>query len=360
MNRRDQWTIAPLRRTDAEWWLAWDRLNDAHFGGHPLATSIFQRALCEHFGHERLHSATFARAERPVFQALVEPTAFGRWAVFCPAQSGIGSAVFDRGAAPSRAELGRAIAALPGLGLALTFPYQDPLYSVLPAADDAALQRMALGTTMTVKDVASFDKYWADRPKELRDNLRRRMKRPAQDGLALRLDVLAAPDAVGPAVDRYGLLESAGWKGAQGTALHPQNAQGAFYRTLFTSLAAKGSAAVAELYFDDKLVASRLLVSGPAMHVVLKTTHDEELKRYAPGHVQLYLLLERLLGAPNARPIEFYTKASRDWLLWATDSRVMSAATLYRNALVAKLAARRRAAPAAESATEGAGSGSSD
>jgi len=36
---------------------------------------------------------------------------------------------------------------------------------------------------------------------------------------------------------RYGILESAGWKGKSGTSIHPENIQGAFYDEVLQSFA---------------------------------------------------------------------------------------------------------------------------
>jgi hypothetical protein len=343
------WEVRRLDEATAEWWRDWDLLNELSFNGHPLVDSVTVRTLCEYFGGSGLRTAVLRRGPKIAASLIIEPNGVGRWSVFCPAQSGIGLAVFDKAQPPSCEETRRLLSSVPGVGLAITFPYQDPLYSSLAGQSSSGIHRLELGTTMTVANVADFDRYWSERPKELRDNLRRRMTRAERDGLRVRVAMITAPDEIGAAVDRYALLESSGWKGKEGTALHPQNHQGAFYRGLFHELAEKQSALVSELYFNDRLVASRLLVSGPSMHVVLKTTHDEELRNYAPGHVQLYLLLRELLQGPAPRAIEFYTKATRDWLLWATDQRVMDTVTMYRNRWVANIAARRRSRSQADS-----------
>ena len=64
------------------------------------------------------------------------------------------------------------------------------------------------------------------------------------------------------AVDRYGALESRGWKGAQGTAVRHDNEQGRFYDAVMSNFARDGCAHVYELYLGEQLAASRLLVSN--------------------------------------------------------------------------------------------------
>jgi hypothetical protein len=352
MSTASKWIVAA--QGDSEWWREWDRLNAQSFDTHPLFDARVARLLCRHFGDRQLRYAALQSSAGVVAQLLLEPDGFGRWRLFCPSQSGVGLAVFARNPGPQWSELLRLSRALPGPGLAITLPYQDGPYSWTVDAQGALVHRVTLGTTMTVI-TDTFEAYWNARPKELRDNLRRRMKRPGNDGIAVRLEqVRSAPD-IAAAVDRYADLESSGWKGKQGTAVGRSNVQGAFYRELMTDFAASGEARVAELYFDDKLVASRILLGGRNMLVVLKTTFDESLKNYSPGHMQLYMLMGELIAESPGKPIEFYTKASRDWLLWATHTRSIDTVTVYRTGLLARLAEfrrRRASAPATAAAKE--------
>jgi hypothetical protein len=93
------------------------------------------------------------------------------------------------------------------------------------------------------------------------------------------------------------------------------------------------------LYFGETLAAARLTVSGQSMHVILKTTYDETLSRFAPGRVHLHLMLQQMFLEPTKRSVEFYTRANKDTISWSTDQRQIESATLYRNSLVAGLAA---------------------
>ena len=102
----------------------------------------------------------------------------------------------------------------------------------------------------------------------------------------------AEPDAIVAAVDRYSVLESAGWKGRNGTALHPDNLQGEFFRRVMQRFAHRASARVWELWIDGQLAASRLAIGTPDMLVMLKTTYDEQLARYAPGMLLLRQVIE--------------------------------------------------------------------
>ena len=72
----------------------------------------------------------------------------------------------------------------------------------------------------------SFDQYWAARGKNLRLNMRKQRSKLLAQGVALTMQVLRAHADMAPAVARYGVMESAGWKAGKGTALDQK-------RTLF-------------------------------------------------------------------------------------------------------------------------------
>ena len=89
---------------------------------------------------------------------------------------------------------------------------------------------------------------------------------------------------------------------------------------------------VYELWLGDQLAASRLVFGLGDMVVMLKTTYDENLNRYAPGRVLLYLAIQDLFTYCPEKTIEFYTDANVDQLSWATDRRWIAHWTFHRNA----------------------------
>ena len=353
------WTIAASQEVDERWWADWDRLNDTHLQSHPLLSSRWARNLAASFGSQDLRFARLSRRNgEPLAATILQPNGFGRWRVFCPAQAAVALLVFDRSVADGMQWLQRLLRRMPGIGLVLDVPYQDEPYSWVETAPHACLHRVSLGTTIRIRAPEGLDKYWAERPKELRDNVRRRQRKAGEEGIQFRLAAVTEPASIGAAVDRYGQLESSGWKGKEGTALHPDNVQGRFYRTMMEAYAASGDASMFELWNGERLAASRIVIRGPTMYVILKTTFDESLRNFAPGHVQLYEMFRTML-ADQQRVVELYTKATRDWLLWATDTRSIDDVSVYRGGLVGELVARRRkrkdaAAPAPAAApTEG-------
>jgi hypothetical protein len=151
------------------------------------------------------------------------------------------------------------------------------------------------------------------------------------------LVVLERPEDMREAVTRYGGLESAGWKQAAGTAVHIDNPQGRFYAEVLEQFAATRHGRVYELWIADRLAASRLVISGAGMHIILKTSYDESLSEFAPGRLLLYALLERAFAERSQRAVEFYTNATVDQLAWATASRTISHSVHFRHAWIAGL-----------------------
>jgi hypothetical protein len=284
--------------------------------------------LAEHFGAPQLRFATYRVAGETQAMALVAPDGFGRWVVFCPSQAPLAAIVGNPalGLQPFRDLLGK----LSLTSLRLQVPHQDPMFWPWDTRT-AGVEWDVWGRTISVVANNGFDEYWNARPSDLRQNLRRYRRRAETDGLALRETNCSQPADVAAAVDRYGLLESGGWKGKEGTALHPENQQGRFYRALLTAFANEGRARVFELYAaGDRLIASRMLISGPAMHVMLKTTYDEAFSRNSVGRILLQHTLSVLLGE-SARRVEFYTQANDDMLSWASESREIGAVGILRN-----------------------------
>lgn len=336
----------------ADWWPQWDALNGRYFAGHPLLSAAMARSLITHCPAAAMCYATLRRGSDVEALAVLSKRAGGRWTIFTPSQAPLSLVLVDPGLAQPYAALSSLLSSMPGFGLSLDVPALDP--SLLPAetAGGPCVERVSLGTTIQVAQTDTFEAYWNTRSRDLKQNVRRYFKRAAEAGTPCRLERVTEPGKIGAAVDRYGLLESEGWKGKDGTALHPDNVQGRLYRELLESFAQQGNAIAYELYAGDKFAASRLMISGPRMHVMLKTTYSESMRQHAPGRLLLYLALEDLLKAPQARPVEFFTRANQDLLTWATGTRELFSSTIYRNAAVQFAVGLRRRMQARKAAPE--------
>lgn len=336
------WSLARPDQLPQSWWESWDRLNDLHLQAHPALRAVAVRLLISYFGGAGTRCATFAAGARILAQAIVEPAGFARWSLFAPSQAPVPTLVFDRSIVRTSDVLQNVLRTAPGVALALALPRQDMPFSFLDTSTSNVTHFGDWGNTVSVECQAGFDAYWNGRSRDLRLNIDRYLRRAEREGLSPRFSRIQGAHEIGNAVARYGLLESAGWKGRKGTALSPDNPQGHFYRALMCEYAAANAGSVYELYLGDRLAASRIAVSGQFMHVMLKTTYEEELRRHAPGRILLYLTLKDMLSAPSPRRIEFYTRADRDLILWCTHQRPIRDVTVYRNRWVARAVAMRR------------------
>lgn len=308
----------------------WARLNAESFANHPLTSMEFIGPLVHYFAGP---DVSLARAEGPGAERsliLLQRGKSGIWTTFSPGQAPIGPALVV-----NPMQIAPLLSALPGFALGIDFMCQDPMHSRLVGLEPSARREQHRHVTTTAIELAgTFDEYWSDRNKKLRGNIKRYLKRLADRGKQVRLEVRTSPTDVLAGVDRYGLLESAGWKGQAGTALHPTNKQGHFYREMARNFSANHCSRVYELYFDDHLAASRLAVTNERMIVMLKTTYDETLSDLAPGRILLHLLLEREFNLRCHSRIEFYTNANADSIAWSTTTRDIYHVSQYRSGII--------------------------
>jgi len=329
-SNRPRWRVRPFDGRREELPPAWQDLNERALGSHPLADPRFLGPLLRHFGAGGVFLAQLDVAGRCVGLALLRHRRALRWSLFQPSQAPLGPMLVDRGAVAPEDAIRWLIRDLPGHPLELELTFQDPEYSPLPR-EDGGFERLHHATTMGMAVDEPFEAYWANRKKKLRYNLRRYHRELEQAGGTPEFRILEEAESVDSAVDAYGDLESAGWKGEQGTALHPGNAQGAAYREILREFARARQAVVHDMLIDGRLVASRLIVITGGMAVMLKTTFDEEYSRFGLGRVHLHRVLKDLFARQDVKRIEFYTNASPDQLQWASTSRSIYHVNCYRH-----------------------------
>lgn len=322
------WAIIKLQSRLGEHRDDWDRLNQELYNEHPLFNSCFIEPLLQCFctGYERLCIHRSIDGDIDGLLIVVKRRA-GLWTLFIPSQAQIAPVLVK-----DASILKSLISALPGFALAFEFVNQDPLFSILfnKKIDLHVLYEPHV-ITINVDGKESFVDYWRNRSKNLQKNIRRYMNRIAKDGVELRLIRHEKKENVIQALIRYGDLESKGWKGKAGTAIHIGNDQGLFYSSIFNRFAEHSGAVVYELYIGDTLVASRLCVRNNTILIILKTTYDEGQAKYSLGRVLLYLLLEKELNSAEAVSVEFYTNASSDQMAWSTGQRTIKHVSLFRS-----------------------------
>jgi len=326
------WQLHPAREAFSAFAAEWDRLNAELYNSHPMFDSRFIGPLLAHFGDGKELLCIHRSAETIDGGLILHPLGLGRWALFLPSQAQAGAVMLkDAGL------LETLLPALLGRAWSLDLLSVDPRYA--PAWTHLRLPRIVIphAIIMAVATAGNFDDYWQTRPKKLRENIRRYRRRAEESAGTLTVTTITDPAKVLDALARYGQFESAGWKGRQGTAIAPDNAQGKFYADLFGRFAARGQARVIELHVGERLVASRLLICDKRMWIALKTTYDESQSAYAPGRLLLHAVLERAFAEMPGGAVEFYTNVTQDQAAWATALRPIPHQQIVRSRVAAGL-----------------------
>ena len=355
-------TIDPLAYTHqpASAWLNdtalradWDRLNDARLG-LPFLTADAMAAALTVFGSGQEHLVCARRDGRMVAMAILLPQGRWRWVTFNPSQVPLGAWVAEPGIELDALARGMLRGGLPAWGLALSFSQVDPRQAER-AADAADNRSDDYIPTSWLEVGGDFEAYWAQRGKNLRQNMRKQRNKLAADGIQATMRTWRGAGEMADALVRYGQMESTGWKASQGTAIHPDNDQGRFYLRLFKDAATRGEALITEYLFDERTVAMNLSLLRHGTLVVLKTTYDESIsKAISPASLLREDELQSFFGAEEVRRIEYYGR-TMDWHTKLTESqRTLYHLTTYRWPWLKALAERRRlraeAAQAAEAA----------
>jgi CelD/BcsL family acetyltransferase involved in cellulose biosynthesis len=324
------WELHPAKAAFSGFANEWDRLNREFYAEHPLFDSRFVGPLLECFATGKEQLCLYRRDGVVAGALILQPDRFGRWSTFRPSQSQA-TAIFLGDARLLDSLFKR----LPGFAWTIELYAVDPRYS----PDFSRLDQVRIHTpnayTIGVDAGISFATYWEQRSKNLKANVRRYFNRAEKELSTPVLTIMTTKDDMVVGVRRFGELETAGWKGAAGTAVSIDNRQGHFYSTVLEQFAGSGQAAVYELHIGDQLAASRLVVTSGKLFVILKTTYDEALARFAPGRVLLYRVIQEQLENLTGKTIEFYTNATRDQAEWTTFGCTIENIQVFRNDLAA-------------------------
>lgn len=330
-----EWRSTKIEDGLGTWSGDWDRLNRDLYSEHPLFDSRFIDGLLKYFGTGNERLLVYAEHGMTAGMIILTRRPRGVWEIFLPSQLQVAPVLV------SRAEiLSGLFDVLPNLTWQITFLSQDPTYTPLRSSrhTNMAVSRTRHALTMAVDTKSSFEEFWRTRPSKLRQNIRRYKSRAERASLEGRIEKLTGSFDMGAAIERYGILETSGWKGKAGTAVSIDNVQGAFYRDILEKYAETGQAIVYEYYLGDKLASSRLLLCGPKIIVALKTTYDESARRYSPGRILLYETLAREVQEDSKQEsIEFYTSATRDQLEWSSSQRWIHHVCLFRNPILRQI-----------------------
>lgn len=339
------WDLLPVE-SFAEFAGDWDALNDAGSASPALTSTILLIALRTlGAGNEQL--AIAKSANRIVAMTVLCRPSRLRVRSFQPAQLPVGAWV-QSSDVPFPFVLRSLMRALPLPILSVEITQQDPGILRRPEVKGGVpLWTSDYIETSGVDTTGSFEAYWDQRGSNLRQNLRKLHNRLVRERLRGEVRFFTDCTAVGDAVDRYGELESRGWKGSEGTALHPSNTQGKFYRDLLCRYAAEGAALVAEYWIGNDLVCSDLCIARRGVLIILKTAHSERQGRFSPATLLNYELFQYLFASSAFKRVEFYGRVM-DWhRRYMTDSRRMYHVSAYRTSCVHRVASGTRGLRAA-------------
>jgi len=329
---KQEWQLISTRELFADYPGHWDRLNEKINNSHPFSDRRFLFALWQHFpGRDWKVAALGPRAE-PRALLLLEPYRPGLWRTWHRSQAQAAPQLLASSDLPALRTL---FSTLPGTVLAIDFLCQDPCYSALLVDPGAGYRRYERHSRTASIDLSGhFDSYWQARPRGLRQTIARSFKRAEAKGTPLRLETVEEPDRIEEAVRQFGLMESRGWKGGEGTAVSPDNAQGRFYAEVFRTFAETGQAISYELYAGNEVIARQLVLTSGLMCITLKTTHDEHYRELAPGRVLDYEMLRLEFARRRFDRVELYTDADAAQLRWTTGDRWIEHVTCFRSPLV--------------------------
>jgi CelD/BcsL family acetyltransferase involved in cellulose biosynthesis len=315
----------------------WDALCGP-LGAPPFLRAGFVGAALAAFGAGRERIVLAEDGAGPCAAAVLAPQGAGRWTTFQPSQLPLGAWLMRPGLAWA-AVLDSLGTALPGVPLMLGVTQQDP--ALLPRPADAPrLETLDYIRTAWIDVAGSFDDYWNARGKNLRQNMRKQRRKLAEDGVEARLEVLTRPEDVAGAIADYGALESAGWKAGGGTAVHPDNAQGRFYRAMLEAHCAAGHGRIYRYRFGEKVVAVDLCIEGDGTLVILKTTYDESIKTLSPAFLMREDAFRQLFDEGRIRRIEFFGKLMEWHARWTDSARTLYHVNGFRWGWVRRLRAR--------------------
>ncbi len=305
----------------------WDMLNEK-VNNSPTLNSIVVSLLLKYFGSGDEKVAVFRDSAGPVFMAVITKKNSYMWETFQPSQAPIGLWLM-RADVSFDEVLGGLIRSLGGFVMGVGVTQLDPDHYTRPASQ-GCIKTLDYIETSRVTVSGSFDEYWQQRGKNLRQNLRRQRNRLAREEVETRLEVVTTSGEVAAAIHDYGVLESAGWKASGGTEINPNNAQGMFYRELLEQFCTKCQGYIYKYYYSDQLVAVDLCVEQAGVMVILKTTYDESIKTSSPAMLMREEMFKEIFDKQRFRVIEFYGRVM-DWhTKWTTEMRTMYHLNCYR------------------------------
>lgn len=313
------WTFYPLTEF-TQFQHQWNQLNQQNLNT-ALLSSDFVQPLLTYFANAKDRLAICGNPDNPLAMAIITPRKLGVWETLQPSQAPLGLWLHQQNynLPDLLASLRKA---LPFPTLLVGITQQDPALVRRPESTDK-LSTLDYIETARVTLNGSFEDYWSERGKNLRQNLKRQRNRLEREDIKTTLKLITQAEDITQAINDYGRLESAGWKSTGGTAIAVDNDQGKFYRDMLINFCQQKNGLVFQYYYNNQLVATDLCIKDTTSLVILKTTYDESITTSSPAMLMRQDAFEYIFNTHLADKIEFYGKVM-DWhTKWSEEIRTL-------------------------------------
>jgi Acetyltransferase (GNAT) domain len=329
------WRFQPAAQSFAALGTTWDAINKSR-GNHILLDSGFVAPLLRNFDNGKTilgveEDSSVAGA------ALLVRKNVGIWETFQPSQAPIGMFILGNPRAGAD-QIRKLTRSLPGYAMQFSVLQQDPDYAPMEGEQDSAgLERLDYISTARISLSETFEDYWKKRAGKFKYNLSRRRRRLEENRLQGELVIRRKPEEVASAIHEYGRLESSSWKASGGTAVVEDSAQGKFYREVFEHFCERGEGLIFQFLINGRVAASDLCLERDGMHILLKTSYDEEFAEFSPSLLMREDIVRFLFAEKQARIVEFYGRVMEWHTRWTDDARILYHINCYRSSLTKSL-----------------------
>ncbi len=146
------------------------------------------------------------------------------------------------------------------------------------------------------EEIPSFEAYWAGRPSDLKETVRRKSRKLERDS-RLRFACFTAPEDMADAAAIYETIYAESWK-------EPEPDPD-FIGTMLRSLAEEGAARVGIAYIDEAPAAAAIWLVRHRHATIFKLAHRSTQDRHSPGTLLSHWLLKRLVENEGIATIDF-------------------------------------------------------
>ena len=311
----------------------WQRLN-REAKASPLLDADFLFPALKLFGSGKEFLAVYG--DEPCAMTILMPKKALGWETFQPSQAPMG-AWLQKDGMDLQLLLAKLLDALPGFPLVFGLTQQDPDLVTRPG-EKSELKTLDYIDTARITVEGSFDEYWQARGKNLRHNMKKQRNNLEKLGIETRLELITEPGGVAEAIADYGLIESASWKAEGGTAIHPDNNQGRFYREMLEAFCRQGAGRIYRYWYNDRIAAMDLCIEGNGSIIILKTTYDESVSNgTSPAFLMRQDSFRQIFDEGRLKRIEFYGKLMEWHTKWSEEVRTMYHVNYFRWSFLPRL-----------------------